>query len=130
MYQNMQIKTKKKIKMNPCSWIGSLPPSVSPPQSYQQPPSPSNIPHPSPAWSPSPQTLSPCLRLSQAPPFRPGPCKCCSMRCKGPSRLVLMAQSIPDALSSIISLSVQLTSQIGGAIHCHILNNLKPWSTS
>jgi hypothetical protein len=45
----------------------SPPPSVSPSQSCQQPPSPSNIPHPSPAWSLSPQPLSHCLHSSQAP---------------------------------------------------------------
>jgi hypothetical protein len=45
----------------------SLPPSVSPLQSCQQPLSPSDVPHLSQAWSPSPQPLSHHLRSYQAP---------------------------------------------------------------
>jgi hypothetical protein len=45
----------------------SPPPSVSPPQPCQQLPSPSDAPLLSLTWSPSPQPLSCCLHLSQAP---------------------------------------------------------------
>jgi hypothetical protein len=87
-----------------------LPPSVSPPQPCQQPPSPNNFSHPSLAWSPSPQPLNCCLHSSQAPTPQPRALQIPLHKMQGPSRLVLMAQSSPDALSSITSLWVQLTS--------------------
>jgi hypothetical protein len=94
----------------------SPPPTVSPSLPCQQPSSPKDVPHPSPAWSLSPRPLSRHLCSSQAPALKPGPCRylsvrdLISVRCKGPSKLMLTAWSSPDALSFIISLSVQLTS--------------------
>jgi hypothetical protein len=88
----------------------SLPPSVSPPQPHQQPSSPV-MSHTQP-WL-GVQVHSPCALTFPHPrhwPLGPGPYKCYSVRCKGPSRLVLMTQSGLDALSSITSLSVQLAS--------------------
>jgi hypothetical protein len=84
----------------------SLPPSVSPPQSCHQPPSPNDVSHPSLSWSPSPQPLSHLVHSSQAPATQARALKCCSIRCKDPSRLVLIVWSNLDALSSITSLSV------------------------
>jgi hypothetical protein len=43
-------------------------------------------------------------------PLRPGTSKCCPMRHKGPSGLVLTAWSSPDTLFSITSLLLQLAS--------------------